>query len=150
MTAQRVRYQRLARAMAIVGLAAWAIGTLGSVLGQLNPDLFHRFGALGVAASVLFFSDRMLQVELARQRSVERMLHEFGVELEVMRSGTEPTDIPSEGYVVDFLTEERNFDALHQRADLNSTFNVALLTVATLQWGFGDMFLRWLNGGVTL
>lgn len=139
-------FRRLARGMAILGLAVWAIGSAWAILGA-SPGLFHRFGALGVAASVLFFTDRLLKIELSRQRSVERLLHEYGLELEVMRSGTPPTDIPARGYVIDFLTEERNFDRLRHSADRFQTMNVGLLTVSTLQWGFGDLFLTYLLPG---
>lgn len=129
--------RRFGRAVAYVGLTAWAIGTvLALYWGEAGT--FQRFGSLGVAASVLFFSDRLLKIELSRQRSVERLLHEYGVELAAMRQGTQATDIPPEGYAVDFLTEERNFDLLRHQADLFNFGNVLLLTVATLQWGFGD------------
>ncbi len=134
------------RLMAFAGLLAWAVGSLLSYLGG-NVDTFHRFGALGVAASILFFTDRLLKIELSRQRSVERLLHEYGVELAALKEGKAPTDIPKEGYVVDFLTEERNFGALRRRADVFNVANITLLTVATLQWGFGDLFAIWLQGG---
>ena len=107
-----------------------------------NAELFQRFGALGVAASVLFFSDRLLKIELGRQRSVERLLHEYGVELAALKQGTPPTELPKEGFAVDFLTEERNFDALRQKADMFNVLNTVLLTFATLQWGFGDRLIN--------
>ena len=128
---------RFSRYVAFAGLAAWAAGTAWT-LNAGDADLFERFGALGVAASVLFFSDRLTHIELQRQRSVERLLHEYGVELAAMKQGTPPTELPQEGYAVDFLTEERHFDRLRHQADLFSFGNVLLLTVATLQWGFGD------------
>jgi hypothetical protein len=132
------------RLVAFAGLLAWALGSLWSY-ASANPDMFHRFGALGVAASVLFFTERLLKIELSRQRSVERLLHEYGVELAALKSGKPPTEIPQKGYVVDFLTEERNFDLLRRKADFVNIANVTLMTVATLQWGFGDRFLIWLN-----
>lgn len=141
MTTARYILQRFGRLVAFLGLAAWAIGTVWAwSIG--SADMFHRFGALGVAASVLFFSDRLLKIELSRQRSVERLLHEYGVELAALRQGTKPTDIPQEGYAVDFLTEERNFDLLRRQADLFNFSNVLLLTGATLQWGFGDRLVN--------
>ena len=133
-------FRRLSRATAVIGLTAWAAGSLWAI-AQGDANVFHRFGALGVAASVLFFTDRLLKIELSRQRSVERLLHEYGLELEVLRSGTAPTEIPATGYVIDFLTEERQFDRLRQTADRFQTANIGLLTVSTLQWGFGDLFL---------
>ena len=137
MTTLRFIRRRFGRFVAFLGLAIWAVGTFWAGFA-VDADLFHRFGALGVAASILFFSDRLLKIELSRQRSVERLLHEYGVELAALRQGTLATAIPPEGYAVDFLTEERNFDRLRQQADLFNFANVLLLTVATLQWGFGD------------
>lgn len=138
-----VRYilRRFSRLTAYLGLFAWAAGTL-IVLFSGQAELFQRFGALGVAASVLFFSDRLAQIELGRQKSVEKLLHEYGLELAAMRQGTSPQDIPEEGFAVDFLTEERHFDLLRQRAELFNFGNVMLLTVATLQWGFGDRLVN--------
>lgn len=144
MTPTRQHFQRLARFVAVFGFIAWVVGTL-ITLFEGSSELFQRFGSIGVAASVLFFTDRLLKIELSRQRSVERLLHEYGIELQAMKSGTNPTDIPSEGYVVDFLTEERNFDKLRNRADNFNAANVGLMTITTLQWGFGDYFLRWLQ-----
>ena len=134
-------FRRLAPAVAVIGLGAWAVGSVVSfVVG--HAGLVPRFGALGVAASVLFFTDRLLKVELARQRTVERLLHEYGVELEALRAGTPPTAIPERGYVIDFLVEERNFDRLRASSDRFQAANIGLLTVSTLQWGFGDLLLR--------
>ena len=145
MTRAVATLRRVARAVAVVGLAAWMIGSLASLI-RLNPDMFHRFGSLGVAAAVLFFTDRLLRIELQRQRAVEKLLHEYGLELEVIKSGTDPREIPSRGYVIDFLTEERQFDGLRASADRISIANVLLLTISTLQWGFGDLFLIRLGG----
>jgi len=127
--------------VAFVGLTAWAVGTVWTWFAGA-AGLFQRFGALGVAASVLFFSDRLMRIELNRQRSVERLLHEYGVELAEMKRGIPPTDLPKEGFAVDFLTEERNFDMLRRKADVFNIANTALLTVATLQWGFGDRLVN--------
>jgi hypothetical protein len=138
-------FRRVTRAAAVVGLVAWAIGS-GVSLARVDADLFHRFGALGVAAAVLFFTDRLLKIELQRQRTVEKLLHEYGLELEVMKSGTDPREIPAQGYVIDFLTEERQFDRLRASADRINVANVALLTLSTLQWGFGDLFLTGMAG----
>lgn len=140
MTRARGHLRLLMRWVAYLGLAAWAIGSVAS-FAEDSAVLFQRFGALGVAASVLFFTDRLTKIELSRQQSVERLLHEYGLELEVLKSGTDPQDIPAKGYVIDFLTEERNFDRLRGRADWFNAWNTALMTVATLQWGFGDLFL---------
>lgn len=141
MTSTRYILRRFGRVVAFAGLAAWAVGTVVAVLlGEAQT--VQRFGALGVAASVLFFSDRLTQIELGRQRTVEKLLHEYGLELSALRRGVEPKDIPDEGYAVDFLTEERHFDSLRQRADLTNFANVLLITVATLQWGFGDRIVE--------
>jgi hypothetical protein len=144
MTATRI-FRRLARAAAIVGLVAWAVGSLAALLGA--PELFHRFGALGVASAVLFFTDRLLKIELDRQRAVERLLHEYGIELEVIRSGTPPDQMPAHGYVADYLIEERALRRLRARSDRFQAANIGLLTVSTLQWGFGDLFLHLTEGG---
>ena len=141
MLAVRYILRRFAGLVAYVGLAAWAIGTVLMIWSE-NAELFQRFGALGVAASVLFFSNRLATIEQGRQKSVEKILHEFGIELTALKQGTPPTEIPKQGYSVDYLTEERNFDSLRQKADMFNVLNVLLLTVATLQWGFGD---RWVN-----
>ncbi|MEL6450832.1 MAG: hypothetical protein AAFQ19_06195 [Pseudomonadota bacterium] len=135
--------QRFGRSMAFVGLAAWGIGTVLSLWAG-SAGVFQRFGALGSAAAVLFFSDRLAQIELERQTSVEKILHEYGLELAALKDGVRPEDLPKTGFAVDFLTEERNFGALRLRADRFSYANVMLLTVATLQWGFGDLFVNWL------
>ena len=137
MTFPRHILRRFSLLVALVGLVVWAVGTVWFATSG-NAELFQRFGTLGVAASLLFFSDQLSQIELGRQRSVERLLHEFGVELAALRQGTRPQDIPREGYAVDFLTEESNFDWLRQKADIFNFANVVLLTCATLQWGFGD------------
>lgn len=131
---------RFAPVVAYLGLAAYFAGSLHALWAG-DGDQFHRFGALGVAASFLFFSDRLTRIELGRQRSVERLLHEYGVELAALRQGKSATEFPPEGFAVDFLTEERNFDQLRQQADLFNVFNVLLMTAATLQWGFGDQLI---------
>lgn len=146
MSMTRYILRRFARVVAFVGLAAWAIGTVLVLVGS-NAELFQRFGALGVAASVLFFTDRLAKIELGRQKSVEKLLHEYGIELTAIKQGTPPSEIPQDGYAVDFLTEERNFDKLRAQAETFNFFNVVLLTVATLQWGFGDRLVNHLNCG---
>jgi hypothetical protein len=145
MTTARFILTRFGRLVAFLGLAVWIVGTVWSWASGA-AGLFQRFGALGVAASVLFFSDRLLKIELGRQRSVERLLHEYGVELAEMKRGTPPTELPKEGYAVDFLTEERNFGALRRQADIFNVANTILLTIATLQWGFGDRLVNELIG----
>ena len=132
---------RFTRVVAFVGLAAYAVGTALS-LYFIDAETFQRFGALGVAASFLFFTDRLTKIELGRQRSVERLLHEYGVELAALRQGKDPKEIPPEGFAVDFLTEERNFDRLRRQADGFNAANVMLMTAATLQWGFGDRLVH--------
>lgn len=139
-------FVRFGRTVAVLGLAVWIVGTLLTAY-RLDFILFQRFGALGNAVAVLFFSDRLLRIELSRQSSVERILHEFGTELAALKQGTPATELPPEGYSVDYLTEERNFDALRQKADLFNFANTALITLATLQWGFGDHVLRWIVTG---
>lgn len=146
MTTTRYILRRFSRLVAYIGLAAWFIGT-AIALYYGAAETVQRFGALGVAASVLFFSDRLTQIELGRQRSVERLLHEYGVELAALRQGTPADKLPKEGFAVDFLTEERNFDGLRQKADLFNFFNVMLMTLATLQWGFGDRIVMRLTCG---
>ena len=80
--------RRLSRFVAGAGLAGWVIGSLLSAFYG-NPEMFQRFGSLGVAAAVLFFTDRLTKIELSRQRSVEKLLHEYGVELEAMKAADE-------------------------------------------------------------
>ncbi len=134
--------KRLSRLAATLGLSAYLIGSFFSIALQ-NPDAFQRFGSLGVAAAILFFTDRLLQIELRRQAAVERILHEFGLELEVMKEGVAPKYIPNEGYVTDYLDEELQFATLRDHAERINSRNILLLTMATTQWGFGDVFLRW-------
>ena len=139
--------RRLSRFVAGAGLAGWVIGSLLSV-GYGSPEMFQRFGSLGVVAAVLFFTDRLTKIELSRQRSVEKLLHEYGVELEAMKAGTDPREIPERGYVIDFLTEEREFDKLRAVADRFNLGNIVLLTLSTLQWGFGELiFANFAPGG---
>lgn len=145
MTIVRTIFAKVTQFAAYAGLTAYGSGSAWSLIGG-DADLFHRFGALGVAASFLFFSDRLTKIELGRQRSVERLLHEYGVELAAMRQGKNATEIPPEGYAVDFLTEERNFGALRRQAGLFNFMNVLLMTASTLQWGFGDRFVWHLLG----
>ncbi|NBC97117.1 MAG: hypothetical protein GVY27_12280 [Deinococcus-Thermus bacterium] len=140
MTGPTRLFRRLARAMAVVGLAAWALGSLWALTFG-TPDMFHRFGALGVAAAVLFFTDRLLKIELDRQKAIERLLHEYGIELEVIRSGTPPSEMPPDGYVADYLVEEAELRRLRARSDRFQAANVGLLTFSTLQWGFGDLLV---------
>ncbi len=134
---------RLSRLMAMFGLLAYLVGTLVAVL-ELNPHTFQRFGSIGVAAAILFFTDRLLQVELRRQKTVERILHEYGLELEVLKEGVDPRDLPKEGYMIDYLREEQKFSVLRHHAERINSLNIFLLTAATLQWGFGDVFLKWM------
>jgi hypothetical protein len=145
MSVARSIFARFARIFAFAGLAAYFVGSMLALYSG-NADAFHRFGALGVAASFLFFSDRLTKIELGRQRSVERLLHEYGVELAALRQGKPATEIPLEGFAVDFLTEERNFDQLRRQADVFNVLNVLLMTAATLQWGFGDLAVLRLMG----
>ncbi len=133
---------RLSRVMAVLGVAVYLLGTLYSVMFD-NHHLFQRFGSLGVAAAILFFTDRLLQIELRRQRTVERILHEYGLELEVLREGIDPRDLPATGFLTDYLEEEVQFQTLRDRAERINSRNIFLLTIATLQWGFGDAFLNW-------
>ena len=135
---------RLSRLVATFGLVTYLLGTLYSIFAQ-NPDMFQRFGSLGVAAAILFFTDRLLQIELRRQSTVERILHEFGLELEVMKEGVAPKDIPNQGYVTDYLEEELQFATLRDHAERINSRNIFLLTIATTQWGFGDVFLGWVT-----
>ena len=134
--------RRLSRLVATLGVGAYIIGSLISIAAQ-SPDVFQRFGSLGVAAAILFFTDRLLQIELRRQAAVERILHEFGLEIEVMKEGVAAKDIPEKGYVTDYLDEELNFATLRGHAERINSRNIFLLTIATTQWGFGDIFLRW-------
>lgn len=134
---------RLSRFVAIFGLLAYVVGAIVSVVFK-NPDMFQRFGALGVAAAILFFTDRLQQIELNRQKTVERILHEFGLELEVMKEGVPAKDIPNEGFLTDYLEEEVQFQSLREKAERINSRNIFLLTIATLQWGFGDTFLKWI------
>ena len=138
--------RRLSRIVAGIGLLAWVIGSLVSLVYG-SPEMFQRFGSLGVAAAVLFFTDRLTKIELSRQRSVEKLLHEYGVELEAMKAGTDPREIPERGYVIDFLTEEREFDKLRATADRFNLGNIVLLTLSTLQWGFGELIFSNLAPG---
>jgi len=133
--------RRLSRAVAFLGLAAWGIGTL-TVMIHTQADLFQRMGALGVAASVLFFTDQLGRIEQARQRTVETLLHEFGLALDSLRHGADVTELAKIEDAVDVLAEEQNFERLRRRADALNGLNVVLLTLTTLQWGFGD---RWVN-----
>lgn len=133
---------RLARATAVVGLVVYVIGSIVAVITNA-PVLFQRFGSLGVAAAVLFFNDRLLAVELNRQSAVEKILHEYGLRFEALSAGTSAGDLPERGYTTDFLDEESAFVRLRDRASRIQARNVFLLTIATLQWGFGDLFLAW-------
>lgn len=133
---------RAPRLVAVLALLTYVIGTIGAILAS-HPEYFQRFGSLGVAAAILFFTDILLQIELRRQGAVERILHEFGLELEVMKEGVEPKDMPNQGYVTDYLAEEVNFASLREHAERINSRNIILLTLATLQWGFGEPFLNW-------
>ena len=134
--------KRLARVVAVVGLIAYLAGTLIALFTN-TPELFQRFGAVGVASSILFFDDRLLQVELRRQQSIERILREYGLELEVLKEGIDPVAMPKHGYVIDYLQEEAKLRVLREHAARINSVNIFLLTLATVQWGFGDTFLRW-------
>ena len=133
---------RLSRLVAMLGLLAYLAGSVYA-FSTSNAHMFQRFGSIGVAAAILFFTDRLLQIELRRQKTVERILHEYGLELEVMKEGVPAKDIPNEGFLTDYLEEEVQFQALRDRAERINTLNIILLTLATLQWGFGDAFLNW-------
>lgn len=133
--------RRLPRAVALVALVTYVGGT-ALCIATGHQELFQRFGALGVAAAVLFFTDRLTQIELTRQRAVEAMLHEYGLRFEALASGTTPVDLPNEGYTLDFLDEEAEFTRLRRKAEAINAGNTALLCIATLQWGFGDIAVR--------
>lgn len=132
---------RLSRIVAIIVLTLYLLGTIAALFAQ-NPDAFHRFGSLGVAAAILFFTDRLLQIELRRQAAVERILHEYGLELEVLKEGVAASDLPREGFLTDYLREEGRFSGLRQAAERTNARNIILLTLATLQWGFGDLAMK--------
>lgn len=134
--------RRFARLVATLGLIGYLAGSVTALL-VAAPELLQRFGAIGVAAAILFFDDRLMEVELQRQQSVERILREYGLELEVMKEGIDPKAMPPTGYLVDYLREEARLHALRRHAARISAINIFLLTIATLQWGFGDAFLRW-------
>ncbi len=126
------------------GLLVYVIGSIVAVfLGA--PVLFQRFGSIGVASAILFFDDRLLQVELQRRASVERILREYGLELEVLKEGIDPRSMPKHGYVIDYLREEARLKALRQHAARINSVNIFLLSIATVQWGFGDVFLNWVQ-----
>lgn len=137
-----MRLSRLSRAIALVALAVYVVGTLWALLTS-HAEFVQRFGSLGVAAAILFFTDRLLEIELNRQRAVERMLHEYGLRFEAVAAGLPPEELPEKGYDTDFLDEEGEFHRLRDRSARIQAGNIFLLTVATLQWGFGDIFLRW-------
>ncbi|WP_425093367.1 hypothetical protein [Tropicimonas sp. S265A] len=141
MTRPSALQRRLPRVVAVIGLVIYVLGTLISLTAG-HPELFQRFGALGVAAAILFFTDRLTQIELTRQRAVEAMLHEYGLRFEALASGTTPEDLPNEGYTLDFLTEESAFTRLRRKAEAINSGNTALLSLATLQWGFGDLAIE--------
>ena len=105
--------------------------------------MFQRFGSLGVASAILFFTDRLLQVELRRQKSVERILHEYGLEFDELKHGVPANEIPGAGIETDFRSEEAKFLQLRDHAERINSRNILLLTLATLQWGFGEVFLQW-------
>lgn len=138
MARTRVLPNRLPRAVALLGLVTYVAGTLLSLTSG-HSELFQRFGALGVAAAILFFTDRLTQIELTRQRAVEAMLHEYGLRFEALHAGTRPEEIPEKGYTLDFLVEESAFTRLRRKAEAINSGNTALLSIATLQWGFGDL-----------
>lgn len=141
MTRPNALQRHLPRAVAIIGLVIYVIGTFAS-LSTGHPELFQRFGALGVAAAVLFFTDRLTQIELTRQRAVEAMLHEYGLRFEAIHAGIPPEDLPDKGYTLDFLDEESAFTRLRRKAEAINNGNTALLSIATLQWGFGDLAME--------
>ncbi|MDJ0994611.1 MAG: hypothetical protein QNI90_13625 [Dinoroseobacter sp.] len=138
MTRPNALQRHLPRAVALVALVTYLGGT-ALCLATGHPELFQRFGALGVAAAVLFFTDRLTQIELTRQRAVEAMLHEYGLRFEAIHAGTKPEDLPDKGYTLDFLDEESAFTRLRRKAEAINSGNTALLSIATLQWGFGDL-----------
>lgn len=140
----RLAPSHLTRIVATAALILYLVGSCVALIGRM-PDEFHRFGSLGVAAAILFFTDRLMQIELTRQRTVERILHEYGLELEVMKGGIAPQDLPGKGFLADYIEEEVRFDILRDKATRINSRNIVLLTVATLQWGFGDLALAWLT-----
>jgi len=133
---------RLSRITANFGVAAYLIGTFSSI-AMLNPEMFQRFGSLGVASAILFFTDRLLQVELRRQASVERILHEYGLEFEELKHGVPARELPGSGIETNFRSEEAKFLKLRDHAERINSRNILLLTLATVQWGFGEVFLKW-------
>ncbi|MGR3660674.1 MAG: hypothetical protein ACU0CA_05720 [Paracoccaceae bacterium] len=135
---------RLSRITANLGAAVYLIGTTASIFIG-NHEMFQRFGSLGVAAAILFFTDRLLQVELRRQKSVELILHEYGLELSELKDGVSARDIPGKGIETDFRQEEAKFLKLRNHAERINSRNIFLLTIATLQWGFGEVFLNWVT-----
>jgi hypothetical protein len=135
---------RLSRVTANIGAVVYLIGTISSIFSA-NPEMFQSFGSLGVAAAILFFTDRLLQVELRRQKSVELILHEYGIELEEMKDGVSPREIPGRGIETNFREEEAKFLHLRDNAEHINSRNIVLLTLATVQWGFGEVFLNWVT-----
>ncbi len=132
---------RIMRLVAVMALVSYLAGSLAAVFAK-DADLFKRFGSLGVAAAILFFTDRLQQNEQRRQRTIERLLHEFGLEMEVLKEGISAKDLPQKGYLVDYLEEERRLERLRLDTGRIMSLNIILLTAATLQWGFGDVFFE--------
>ena len=66
-----------------------------------------------------------------------------------MKAGTDTKENPERGYVLDFLTEEREFDKLRAVADRFNLANIVLLTLSTLQWGFGELIFETVAPGGT-
>ena len=62
--------------------------------------------------------------------------------MEVLKEGISAKDLPQKGYLVDYLEEERRLERLRLDTGRIMSLNIILLTAATLQWGFGDVFFE--------
>jgi len=117
--------------------AAWIIFSFASALSG-NGDAFQRLGSFGVFAFVLAFSKSHLvfeRLEKERRRNLWDS-EEEAIEMQLHGKVTE--------YTTAQISHYGNEQRLWRRRNIAANVELAGVAIATLQWGYGDLFVEWL------
>ncbi|KPD11362.1 hypothetical protein [Phaeobacter sp. 11ANDIMAR09] len=136
--------------MNIVNVTFWVVNFL--VLDFWTADSFQRLGSLWVAILVLLFGFSRLTVS-----GIVSLINEPSGLEELTFSGSKVSFLrrlaPSKGAMrwVSDNSERQSLTLIMTHVENRLIYRVystevILLTVATLQWGYGDIFHCWING----
>lgn len=140
------------RLIIMIALALWLVGSVWSAV-SFQPEVFAALGSFALCISFgVFLSDRYVTQGARRQLDAQaltqsRMMWRYFQDLREGASSNDPTPIDK---LRDQITQ--NFDSLlAAKADEKNMESygseLTFTIVATLQWGFGNMFLKFIHGG---